>query len=151
PPGASRTGTSPWPARSSRSPSGGRRLAGRWKAPPTSGSRGKAPARSASKGGDRALACAAGWEAGRRCPPLPPGAAGGLLTGMSTLPFRSADLAELLTEARGRTLALFEALTDEQLTVPYLDIVTPPLWEFGHVAWFQERWALRHLRGQPPV
>jgi iron(II)-dependent oxidoreductase len=25
------------------------------------------------------------------------------------------------------------------------------LWEFGHVAWFQERWVLRHLCGQPPL
>src|SRR5207237_6189173 len=35
--------------------------------------------------------------------------------------------------------------------VPRLDIVNPPLWELGHVAWFQERWALRHLRGLEPL
>jgi iron(II)-dependent oxidoreductase len=63
----------------------------------------------------------------------------------------AADLAQLLTDARQRTRALFDALTDEQLTVPYLPIINPPLWEFGHVAWFQERWLLRHLRGQPPL
>jgi gamma-glutamyl hercynylcysteine S-oxide synthase len=63
----------------------------------------------------------------------------------------AADLARLLTDARARTLALFEALTDEQLAVPYLPTLNPPLWEFGHVAWFQERWALRHLRGLPPL
>ena len=26
---------------------------------------------------------------------------------------------------------------------PKLAIVNPPLWELGHVAWFQERWCLR--------
>src|SRR5262245_55653790 len=62
----------------------------------------------------------------------------------------AADLAQLLTDARARTLALFEGLTGEQLLGPYLPIVNPPLWEIGHVAWFQERWALRHLRGLPP-
>jgi iron(II)-dependent oxidoreductase len=63
----------------------------------------------------------------------------------------AADLARLLTDARARTLALFEGLTEEQLTVPYLKILNPPLWEFGHVAWFQEFWALRHLRGLRPL
>jgi ergothioneine biosynthesis protein EgtB len=27
--------------------------------------------------------------------------------------------------------------------VPYLPIINPPLWEFGHVAWFMEHWCLR--------
>jgi iron(II)-dependent oxidoreductase len=27
---------------------------------------------------------------------------------------------------------------------PYLDIVNPPLWEWAHVAWFQEYWCHRH-------
>jgi iron(II)-dependent oxidoreductase len=31
-----------------------------------------------------------------------------------------------------------------------LRIVNPPIWEIGHVAWFQEKWALRHLRGLVP-
>jgi iron(II)-dependent oxidoreductase len=63
----------------------------------------------------------------------------------------AADLARLLTDARARTLALFEGMSDEQLVVPYRPIINPPLWEFGHVAWFQERWALRHLRGLRPL
>jgi iron(II)-dependent oxidoreductase len=29
--------------------------------------------------------------------------------------------------------------------------VNPLLWEIGHVAWFQERWALRHLRKEKPL
>ncbi len=57
----------------------------------------------------------------------------------------------LLAEARSRTLALVADLSDEQLIGPLLRIVNPPLWEIGHVAWFQEKWAWRHLRGRAPV
>ena len=63
----------------------------------------------------------------------------------------AADLAPMLTDARTRTLALVEDLTDDQLTGPRLPIVSPLLWEIGHVAWFQEYWVLRHLRGEDPL
>ncbi len=59
-------------------------------------------------------------------------------------------LRQMLVEARTVTLGLVADLTDEQLLGPQLAIVNPPLWEIGHVAWFQEKWALRHLRGLPP-
>ena len=35
------------------------------------------------------------------------------------------------------------ALDGERLLGPKLDIVNPPLWEIGHVGWFQEHWCLR--------
>ena len=63
----------------------------------------------------------------------------------------AAALAAMLAEARAVTLALVSDLDAEQLLGPRLRIVNPPLWEIGHVAWFQEKWALRHLRGLPPV
>jgi gamma-glutamyl hercynylcysteine S-oxide synthase len=34
-------------------------------------------------------------------------------------------------------------LDGERLLGPKLAIVNPPLWEIGHVGWFQERWCLR--------
>ena len=52
---------------------------------------------------------------------------------------RSSDLISMLTEARERTLALVSDLSDQQLNVPCMDIINPPVWEIGHVAWFQER------------
>jgi len=64
---------------------------------------------------------------------------------------RARDLAADLKDARGRTLALFNGLTEEQLSVPTLAIVNPPRWELGHVAWFQEYWTLRHLANQRPT
>jgi iron(II)-dependent oxidoreductase len=68
------------------------------------------------------------------------------------MPVSTADvLAEWLLDARARTLALAEDLTDEQLLGPRLAIVNPMRWEIGHVAWFQERWVLRHAAGRPPL
>lgn len=49
----------------------------------------------------------------------------------------------MLLEARGRTLALIADLSGAQLLGPRLAIVNPPLWEIGHLGWFQERWCLR--------
>jgi gamma-glutamyl hercynylcysteine S-oxide synthase len=58
------------------------------------------------------------------------------------------ELVDLLREARTRTLELIADLSDEQMIGPRLTIVNPLRWEVGHIAWFQERWALRHLRGE---
>ncbi len=64
---------------------------------------------------------------------------------------RTADLVAMLTDARQRTLALVADLSDDQMRVPCMDIVNPLVWEMGHVAWFQERWALRHFRDMEPI
>ncbi len=60
-------------------------------------------------------------------------------------------LAEWVCDARRRTCALLTDLTPEQLLGPRLPHVNPLLWEAGHVAWFQEKWVLRHAAGQPPI
>ena len=54
-----------------------------------------------------------------------------------------AQLERDLIASRARTLQLTGDLTGEQLLGPQLTIVNPPLWEIGHVAWFQEWWCLR--------
>ncbi len=54
-------------------------------------------------------------------------------------------------DARQRTLGLAAALHAGQLLGPRSPIVNPPLWELGHVAWFQERWVLRHAAGAAPI
>ena len=64
------------------------------------------------------------------------------------------DAARLLSwaqEARRRTIELYADLSDRDMAVPYLRIINPPVWELGHVAWFQEHWVLRHALGQPPI
>ena len=49
----------------------------------------------------------------------------------------------MLAAARERTLALATLLEPAQWLGPRLRIVNPPLWEIGHLGWFEERWCLR--------
>ena len=56
----------------------------------------------------------------------------------------AAALRRMLLAARERTLEYARALTGGQLLGPQLGIVNPPLWEIGHVGWFQEHWCLRY-------
>ena len=57
-----------------------------------------------------------------------------------------------LLDARQYTKAQLEDLDDAQWQVPYLPIINPPLWEFGHVGWFMEHWCLRQQgNGLPPA
>lgn len=56
-----------------------------------------------------------------------------------------------VSDARQRTLDLVSDLSDSQMLGPLLAIVNPPLWETGHVAWFQEYWSLRRAFGRPPL
>ena len=52
-----------------------------------------------------------------------------------------------LVATRERTLALArdyaQALEDAGMRVPYRSALNPPLWELGHVGWFQEYWLAR--------
>lgn len=54
---------------------------------------------------------------------------------------------EMLRDSRRRTLELVGDLSEEQMLGPQLRIVNPPLWEIGHLAWFQEYWNLRRRDG----
>jgi ergothioneine biosynthesis protein EgtB len=72
--------------------------------------------------------------------------------------FRTANAKELaaaLQDARDYTLALFDTLTeagfDAPENVPPLAIINPPLWEFGHVAWFAEWYILREASSSHPA
>ena len=62
-----------------------------------------------------------------------------------------AELIMLMREFRSRIRGLVADLDDRQLIGPRLATVNPPLWEIGHVGWFQEFWLLRHLRRQEPL
>ena len=53
----------------------------------------------------------------------------------------AAQIADGLQSLRAKTLAVFDAyVAADRLSVPYADELNPPLWELGHVAWFQEYW-----------
>lgn len=67
------------------------------------------------------------------------------------MPRELALLSAWAADARRRTLDLLRSLRAGELLGPRLAIVNPPLWELGHVAWFQERWVLRHAAGRAPL
>jgi gamma-glutamyl hercynylcysteine S-oxide synthase len=55
-----------------------------------------------------------------------------------------------LMDARNQTLRLMahyeQALGGSGFVVPRLAELNPPLWELGHIGWFQERWIGRNLQ-----
>ncbi len=48
-----------------------------------------------------------------------------------------------LEASRANSLRVTQHFDGARLLGPKLAIVNPPLWEIGHVGWFQERWCLR--------
>ena len=54
-------------------------------------------------------------------------------------------------DATERSFALVDDLRPEQWSVPRSPLLTPFIWELAHVAWFHERWILRHALGQEPL
>lgn len=60
-------------------------------------------------------------------------------------------LAAELIATRARSTRITHDLRGEQLLGPQLAIVNPPLWELGHLAWFQEYWCLRYREAGVPA
>jgi ergothioneine biosynthesis protein EgtB len=64
-------------------------------------------------------------------------------------------LAGELRASRAHLTRITADLDGERLFGPKLAIVNPPLWELGHVAWFQEYWCLRRAApdriGEPMI
>ena len=66
----------------------------------------------------------------------------------SNIDWRRANAAQIahgLQDLRNKTLKVFDAyVAADHLTLPYADELNPPLWELGHIAWFQEFWIGRN-------
>ena len=55
------------------------------------------------------------------------------------------ELTAALHELRTHTLSSFQAYARaNKLQIPYKPEFNPPLWELGHIAWFQEHWIARN-------
>src|SRR5499426_2030740 len=63
----------------------------------------------------------------------------------------AASLRGLLLDARRVELELADWLSEAQMLGTRQHFVEPPIWEIGHVGWFQEYWILRHLDGAPSL
>src|SRR4051812_1676894 len=72
------------------------------------------------------------------------------MTGGHARKLDTSALADWVVDAKRAALGAYDELSDHQLVLPYLEIINPPLWELGHVAWFQEFWVLRHALGGAP-
>jgi iron(II)-dependent oxidoreductase len=56
-------------------------------------------------------------------------------------------IADQLLEARTRTFLLLASLTDEELRLQHDPLMSPILWDLGHIAYFEELWLTRNLQG----
>ena len=61
------------------------------------------------------------------------------------------QLADEFVRTRQFTWRLLDRLSQPQWQVPYLETINPPLWELGHLGWFQEYWCLRQREGLSPA
>jgi iron(II)-dependent oxidoreductase len=56
-------------------------------------------------------------------------------------------LVALLAEARQRTVELIAPLSDEDLRIQHDPLMSPILWDLGHIAHFEELWLTQNLNG----
>jgi gamma-glutamyl hercynylcysteine S-oxide synthase len=56
-------------------------------------------------------------------------------------------IADELLEARARTFLLLAPLSDEDLRKQHDPLMSPVLWDLGHIAYFEELWLTRNLEG----
>jgi gamma-glutamyl hercynylcysteine S-oxide synthase len=56
-----------------------------------------------------------------------------------------------MEEARARTLTLIEPLTHQQLNRVYDPILSPLIWDLGHIANFEELWLVQRIGGREPL
>jgi gamma-glutamyl hercynylcysteine S-oxide synthase len=61
------------------------------------------------------------------------------------------SIANRLDEARAHTLRLIEPLTEEQLNRVYSPILSPLIWDLGHIANFEELWLVQRIGGREPL
>src|SRR5438552_6406385 len=62
-------------------------------------------------------------------------------------PATKQEIASLLTEARDRTLLLISGLSDEDLHQQHDPLMSPIIWDVGHIAHFEELWLTQNLDG----
>ena len=63
----------------------------------------------------------------------------------------SSDVRELLAEARRRTLALVESVSDDDLDRVHDPLMSPLVWDLGHIAAFEDLWLAQRTGGLAPL
>ena len=62
----------------------------------------------------------------------------------------ASTLSQWLEESNRITRHILENIPAKDYVVPQLDILNPPLWEFGHITWFHEYWIHRDGQANQP-
>ncbi len=58
-----------------------------------------------------------------------------------------ARITQLLSEARARTIRLIGPVSDEDLRIQHDPLMSPIVWDLGHIAHFEELWLNRNVHG----
>ena len=58
-----------------------------------------------------------------------------------------ARISEMLREARERTVRLIQPLSDDELRTQHDALMSPIVWDLGHIAHFEELWLNRNVHG----
>ena len=61
----------------------------------------------------------------------------------------AADVAEAFREARERTLGLVSSVTDDDLERVHSTLMSPLVWDLGHIAAFEDLWLVHRYGGRP--
>src|SRR6478672_11579417 len=69
------------------------------------------------------------------------------IAGSATASPSKQSVADLLTEARDRTLLVISELSDEDLHQQHDPLMSPIIWDVGHIAHFEELWLTQNLDG----
>jgi iron(II)-dependent oxidoreductase len=64
---------------------------------------------------------------------------------------REESAAAALAAARAHTLELIEPLSEERLTRQHVPIMSPIVWDLGHIANYEEQWSIRALDPRAPI
>ena len=60
-------------------------------------------------------------------------------------------IAEELEEARRRTRQLLAGVSEEDLATQHDPIMSPLIWDYGHIGYYEELWLLQSLLGRKPT
>src|ERR1035441_8339426 len=61
----------------------------------------------------------------------------------------AADVVEALQEARQRTLGLVASVSDEDLERVHSTLMSPLVWDLGHIAAFEDLWLVHRYGARP--
>src|SRR5437764_10254341 len=72
-------------------------------------------------------------------------------TATESLPTSRAITLERLGQVRARTFALIESLSEDALNRVHDPLMSPVVWDLGHVATFEDQWLAQNAFGAPPL